>query len=227
MTPRRALVAYVAPFLIFMGGLALAEIFHSFGKKSDLLLLQRPEYWVYPLQTIACAIALIFYWREYDWGRQGAWPAAIFSGLVALGIWISPQIFFHAPRRLEGFDPSLFIENPLLYWLTIIARFGRLVIIVPLVEEIFWRGFLMRYFISEDFKKVPLGTFRPFSFIAVAVLFMLGHGTGDWPAAFLCGLLYNGLAVYTRSLSACILAHATTNLGLGIYIMSTRQWGFW
>ena len=53
------------------------------------------------------------------------------------------------------------------------------------------------------------------------------HQAADWPAALLCGIAYNLVAVRTGSLSACILAHAITNLGLGIYIMSTRQWGFW
>jgi hypothetical protein len=53
------------------------------------------------------------------------------------------------------------------------------------------------------------------------------HQAADWPAAFLCGIAYNLVAVRTGSLSACVLAHAITNLGLGIYIMSTRQWGFW
>jgi membrane protease YdiL (CAAX protease family) len=53
------------------------------------------------------------------------------------------------------------------------------------------------------------------------------HSVADWPAALLCGVIYNLVAVRTGSLAACIAAHALTNLGLGIYIMSTRQWGFW
>jgi CAAX prenyl protease-like protein len=131
-----------------------------------------------------------------------------------------------APRT-EGFDPTVFAGSPVLYWLTVTARFARLVIIVPLLEEIFWRGFLLRYLIREDFSKVPLGAYSHLSFFGVAGLFMLVHQTPDWPAAFVTGLIFNGLLVRTKSLGTCVAAHAITNLGLGIYIMATRQWGFW
>jgi membrane protease YdiL (CAAX protease family) len=56
---------------------------------------------------------------------------------------------------------------------------------------------------------------------------MLVHSMADWPAAFLCGLVYNFVAVKSGSLAACVVAHGLTNLGLGAYIMATRQWGFW
>jgi CAAX prenyl protease-like protein len=221
------LAAYVMPFAIFLGGLALVEGIRLFSGGSDHLLLSHPEYWVYPLQTLACGAALVFYWRRYDFGSGGGWTAALVVGFLALALWLCPQIVLGVPPRTEGFDPTVFADNPLLYWLTVSARFARLIVVVPLVEEIFWRGFLMRYLIRGDFQTVSLGTFEGKSFFGVAVLFMLGHATADWPAAFVTGLLYNGLLVRTRSLVACVLAHALTNLGLGLYIMTTRQWGFW
>ena len=98
---------------------------------------------------------------------------------------------------------------------------------VPFVEEIFWRGFLLRYLIREDFESVPFGTFSWRSFALVTVFFALEHQPADYPAALLTGALYNWIAIRTRSLSSCILAHAITNLLLGVYIMATRQWGFW
>ena len=221
------LAAYVVPFALFLGGLALVEAVRFLGGTSGALLFAKPEYWVYPLQTLICGGALIFFWRQYDFGKSGAWIAALAAGLAALGLWLVPQVFPGAAPRMAGFDPTVFSGSPFLYWLTVAARFARLVIIVPLVEEIFWRGFLMRYLISEDFSKIPLGTFSRLSFFGVAGLFMLVHLMPDWPAAFLTGLIYNGLLVRTKSLGACVAAHATTNLGLGIYIMATRQWGFW
>ena len=224
---RRALFAYVVPFAVFMAGLALAEAVRSVGSGSEALLLRHPEYWVYPLQTIACGAALVYFRRQYDFGVRASWLMAVAGGLLALGIWISPRMLFGAAPRLEGFDPTVFSGSPFLYWTTVFARFARLVVVVPLLEEIFWRGFLMRYLIAEDFLAVGFGTFRPLSFFGVAGLFMLVHAPTDWPAAFLTGLIYNGLAVRTKSLSACVIAHAVTNLCLGIYIMSTGQWGFW
>jgi CAAX prenyl protease-like protein len=85
----------------------------------------------------------------------------------------------------------------------------------------------MRFLVREDFDKARIGEFQWKAFLLVAAFFMLVHSMADWPAAFLCGLAYNFVAVKTGSLSACVLAHAVTNLGLGIYIMATRQWGFW
>lgn len=221
------LAAHVMPFALFMGGLFLVSTIGWFFSQSPNLVLSKPEYWVYPLQTLVCGGALIFFWREYDFGSGRPWPLAVGAGLLALGLWILPQALLGFEPRTKGFDPTVFSDTPLLYWLTVVARFARLVIVVPLVEEIFWRGFLMRYLIREDFTKLPVGTYNPLSFFGVAGLFMLAHSRPDWPAAFLTGLIYNGLLVRTKSLAACVAAHAITNLGLGIYIMSTRQWGFW
>jgi CAAX prenyl protease-like protein len=222
---KKPLFAYVLPFAIFLGGLALVEGVRGLGGES--LLLRKPEYWVYPLQTLLCGAALVAFWGRYDFAKRGGLVAAAAAGLVALALWVCPQVLFGAAPRTAGFDPTVFSETPTLYWLTVSARFARLVVVVPLVEEIFWRGFLLRYLIREDFENVALGTFRPLSFFGVAGLFMLAHGMSDWPSAFATGLIYNGLLVKTKSLTACVAAHAITNLGLGFYIMKTQQWGFW
>jgi CAAX prenyl protease-like protein len=222
---RSPLAAYVTPFLVFMAGLMLVSLVKD--SNADTLWLRSPEYWIYPLQTALCAAALIFYWRQYDFGKRGGIVLGLAAGVVVLGIWIAPQAVLGAGARVDGFDPSAFGEGSALYWMTVTARFARLVIIVPLVEEIFWRGFLMRYLIREDFTSLPVGAFQWKSFSAVALCFMLVHGMADWPAALLCGIIYNFVAVRTGSLGACVLAHAVTNLGLGVYIMTTRQWGFW
>jgi CAAX prenyl protease-like protein len=222
---RSPLAAYVAPFFVFMGGLILVSLVKN--PAADSLWLRSPEYWIYPLQTALCAGVLVFYWRQYDFGKRGGTGWALAAGVVVLGLWIAPQAFLGAGARVDGFDPSVFGEGSALYWMTVMARFARLVIIVPLVEEIFWRGFLMRYLIREDFTLLPVGAFQWKSFVAVAVCFMLVHGMADWPAALICGVVYNFVAVRTGSLGACVLAHGVTNLGLGLYIMATRQWGFW
>ena len=102
-----------------------------------------------------------------------------------------------------------------------------MVVIVPLVEELFWRGFLLRFCINEDFRSVPVGTFTWTSFLVVTVAFCFEHTRPDWPAALLTSALYNWVAYSSRSLLACVIAHAITNLLLGFYILKTQQWGFW
>src|SRR5207253_2425985 len=103
----------------------------------------------------------------------------------------------------------------------------RLVVVVPLMEEVFWRGFLLRYLIRERFCSVPVGTFSWLSCLVVTVGFTFAHGRADWLAAFIAGALYNVAAYSCKSLTSCILAHSLTNLCLGLWIVKSGQWGFW
>lgn len=217
---RRALVAFVAPFALFIALQAVPGLLKGW--------MTAPEQWVYPGQTLACALVLLWFRREYPW-KATPWVLATgaAAGLAVLALWISPQWLFHvAPRVGEGFNPEP-LRGTGWYAAAVGARFGRLALVVPLLEEIFWRGFLMRYLVREDFTAVAFGTFTRLAFWGVAAGFMLEHQSADWPAALGAGVLYNLVAVRTRSLPACVLAHAVTNLLLGVYIMQTRQWGFW
>ncbi len=219
------LAAYTVPMLAFVGFLGLVSVVKMTG--SDAAWLRAPEYWIYPLQTLVCGALLIWYRRRYELHRLAGIPFVVLVAVGVFVLWIAPQSFFGFAPRHEGFNPDLFAENAAAYWSTVVLRFVRLVVVVPLVEEIFWRGFLLRYFVNEKFDTVPFGTFSWLSFIAVTVGFMLVHSTPDWPAAAVTGALYNWVAYRTRSLSSCVLAHAITNLLLGLWIMATKQWGFW
>jgi len=201
------------------------------------------KYWLYPLQTLVCAGLLVFYWKSYSWGCV-TFGLPVVAGLVVFGLWVAPQellrwipglgeflegtkaLTFFAPR-LEGFDPHEASEEKFIVVFTIIARCMRLMIVVPLVEEIFWRGFLQRWLVKETFSEVSVGTFSWLSFLGTAVAFMLVHGFADWPAAFATGLIIGGVVLRTKSIFAAVLAHAVANVALGIYILKTSQWGFW
>jgi len=186
-----------------------------------------PGFRIYPAQTILCAALLIWFRRCYQFHRPKSVALTLLIGLAVFGIWIAPQYFLHFAPRPVGFDPTLLESNSAIYWSTILFRFLRLVVVVPLVEEVFWRGFLLRFVIDEHFERVPLGKFNWLSFAVVTVAFTLSHSRPDWPAAFITGALYNAVAYRTQSLASCVLAHAVTNLLLGLWIMQTRQLGFW
>jgi CAAX protease family protein len=224
MPNRRKLAAYALPMLLFIALLALNGLLKKIDHR---FWLSSAEYWVYPLQTILCGSLVFWFRREYQWHRLPGTSFAIAIAVFVFVLWISPQVFFGFPPRLEGFDPGIFGSQPGLYWSMVAFRFLRLVVVVPLIEEIFWRGFLLRYLMAEDFEHVPFGSFSWLSFGAVTLLFMLSHSMADWGAALATGALYNWVAYRTKSLSACVLAHAVTNLLLGLWIMQTRQWGFW
>src|SRR4029077_1018392 len=96
-------------------------------------------------------------------------------GILVFGLWVSPQAVLGFPPRVDGFNPDLLLPDLKLYWATVVFRFLRLVIVVPLVEEIFWRGFLLRYLINEKFDEVPFGTFSWLSFGVVTIAFAFSH----------------------------------------------------
>jgi uncharacterized protein len=222
----RPYVAYILPFGLFMGALGLVGLVESFASEDSALWLREPKYWIYPLQTLLCAGAIIYFWRDYDFGGWKNMGLSIGAGILVLLLWISPQLIGAAPRT-DGFNPELFAEDPLLYWGTVIMRFLRLAVIVPFLEEIFWRGFLMRYFIREKFYEIPFGTLTFASFSGVVVLFSFVHSFQDIFGALAAGVVFGWVAIKTKSLGACVVAHAVTNLLLGFYVMGTKQWGFW
>jgi CAAX prenyl protease-like protein len=220
----KKLVAFTLPMAVFLTLLGLAGVLRKPGAG---FWRATPEYWIYPAQTLICGALILWFWRDYELRapRQVWFPVVI--GLVVFAIWIAPQQFFGVAPRLSGFDPEVVGTGSAGYWATVVLRFLRLVVVVPLVEEIFWRGFLLRYLIDEKFTRVALGTFSWVSFAAVTLCFGFAHSRADWIAALICGALYNLVAYRTRSLSSCVVAHAVTNGLLGLWVMQTRQWGFW
>ena len=221
---RRKLAAYILPMALFLSLLALSSGLKKIGGP---FWLSSAEYWIYPLQTVLCGWLLFLFRREYEFGKLRQPYLVVAVGAIIFVLWISPQTFFGRAPRLVGFDPGIFSDQPSLYWLTVVLRFARLIIVVPLVEEIFWRGFLLRYLIDEKFYAVPFGKFSPFSFWSVSAAFMFAHSVSDWIAAFITGMAYNAVAYRTKSLGSCVAVHAVTNLLLGLWIMRTHQWGFW
>ncbi|MEN3941399.1 CAAX prenyl protease-related protein [Prosthecobacter sp. SYSU 5D2] len=240
-----ATAAYVLPLAVFMlltgvpGWLRI--------ENPELPWYQRaPEHWLYPLQTVVTGALLLFFSRHYRFGPwRGLW-LAVLLGTAGIFFWILPA-YLHQhwvtsgvevptwagwlgfEARTDGFNPEVLSAWPFWQGLSIGMRFIRLVIIVPLVEEIFWRGFLMRYIGAgdRDWKQVPFGEHSWPVYGLVTFLVMLAHHPADYAAAFIWGSLVYFLAVRTRSLGACIVMHAVANLLLGGYVMATRQWGFW
>jgi CAAX prenyl protease-like protein len=123
----------------------------------------------------------------------------------------------------SAFDPLTL--DPIARWGFMGARLLGLVLVVPLIEELFWRSFLMRWLIDNDFWKVPIGKVTPMAAAVTSVLFALAHP--EWLPAVLTGALWAWLLWWTKSLSACAVSHATANLALGLYVIVTHDWKFW
>jgi CAAX prenyl protease-like protein len=220
-------VAYLAPFLVFIAFLLLRDLVVSVGDGYAHWALAQPQYWILPLQTVVCGALLCHFRSRIDYRPLSGFSFAAFIGLVSLVVWIAPQAFFGFPPRLDGFQPAFFGDTGWPYWANLTFRMVRMSVVVPFVEELFWRGFLLRFLIREDFASVPFGTFTWRSFLISSAAFCLEHQMLDWPAALLTGALFNLVAYRTRSLAACVFTHAVTNFVLGLWILRTGQWGFW
>jgi CAAX prenyl protease-like protein len=238
-------VAHGLPLVVFM---LIAAVLPLVKVENAMLPWWRsaPEHWLYPLQTLVAGGLLIWLWPRFEFKSLRGWWLATVLGVVGIGIWLLPALayqkllqigvevpewasWFGLAAREKGFTPEVFEGQPCAQAHTLAWRFLRMVLVVPLVEEIFWRGFLMRYVQADggDFCKVPFGQHSWPAYLVVTGCFMLAHNPEDWLGAFCFGTLMYYLAVRGKSLAACVWMHAVANLLLGIYVVLTKQWGFW
>ncbi|MBX6314343.1 MAG: CAAX prenyl protease-related protein [Isosphaeraceae bacterium] len=159
--------------------------------------------------------------------RPMGWALAVALGLGVTALWVGldglyPQ--FGASGTRAAFDPGVLPMPTRALFLAV--RFFGLVVLVPLIEELFWRSFAMRWIIDPDFLRVPIGRVTPAAAVLTAALFALEHPE-EWLPALLTGLAWAGLLRQSRSVSACIVSHAAANLALGLYVLATGAWRFW
>jgi CAAX prenyl protease-like protein len=115
---------------------------------------------------------------------------------------------------------------PAVVWTFIAIRWGCASLVVPVMEELFWRDFLWRTIAAPaDFKLAQVGERDTKAFWLVALAFSTVHI--QWITAIIWGLLIGWLLIRTRSLGACIVAHGVTNFLLGIYVLYTKDWYYW
>lgn len=112
-----------------------------------------------------------------------------------------------------------------LAWLFIVMRIAGSSLVVPVLEEVFYRSFLYRYVAKPDFQSVPLHSFMWMPFLVTAVIFGFSHH--QWLAGILCGFAYQGLVIWKQRLGDAIVAHGITNLLLGLWVVWKGDWKFW
>lgn len=242
---KSATAAHVLPLAVFMILNALPGWLRI--ENPELPWYDRaPEQWVYPLQTLLCGSLLFAFRSHYRLAPWRSFSLAVLLAGLGITLWIAPSWLFGwfathgddvpsllqwagVSQRKGGFDPTIFAAWPNWESAAVSMRFVRLVVVVPFIEELFWRGFLMRYVVADgdSWQQVPFGTHRWKAFWLVTLMVMLAHSPQDYVAAFAWGALVYWLAVRTKSLGACIFMHATANLLLGLYVMKSHTWGLW
>jgi CAAX prenyl protease-like protein len=189
------------------------------------------ELWLYPIKIMAVLSLLIFFWSSYQelqqpivsHGKEAALAMGI--GLVVYLLWVRMDWSWAMQGEATvGYNP--FQEEATAGFILAGIRLFGASVVVPVMEELFWRSFLIRWIINPNaFKKVPLGLFTLGSFAATVVLFGLEHHL--WLAGMMAGAIYNGLLYQTRRLWPCVIAHATTNVMLGLHVLVTQEWQWW
>jgi CAAX prenyl protease-like protein len=161
------------------------------------------------------------------------WLGTLVVGVGVFLIWITPDLLVEGYRDFWLFKNSLLGEGGSSFaeagrgdTATMVLRSIRAAILVPIVEELFWRGWLPRWIVNPDFQKVALGGYTRAAFWITALLFASEHGI-YWDVGLVAGLIYNGWMWKTKSLGDCIAAHAITNACLSAYVVMTGEWQYW
>jgi CAAX prenyl protease-like protein len=225
-----AILCRALPFALFMAFIAIDEGILLAARWHLLSVPDIDLYYLYPVKTLTVAALLWMYRGNYtelrlkDLANVKTTAAVCLAGAVTFVLWISIDATLPVNGAPRGFDPALLPDGATRLMMTA-TRVAGAVLVVPLMEEIFWRSFLLRYVIDADFESVPIGRFTWTSFLVTTVLFGLEHHL--FFAGMVAGAIYSIILYKTRSVAQCILAHAVTNLALACYVLYTGRWYFW
>jgi exosortase E/protease (VPEID-CTERM system) len=180
------------------------------------------ETW-YALRLVAAAAVFPYCWRtlaKLDW-RFG-WPG-IAVGVGIFAIWLAATRLLLTPRGM----PAVLAAMPSgakALWIG--SRAFSAIVIVPIAEELAYRGYLLRRLLSEDFEAVPFGAVGWVPWVVAAIAFGVVHGA-LWLPGTIAGLAYGALPIRTGRLGEAVAAHATTNLLIVVWVLGFGQWQLW
>jgi len=224
MNLSRAAWLRLLPFVVFMAllllrGMALSGDGWGFDAR-----------WLYAANLVLVGGMLALWWRDYGELARQNWPTLREAGLavaVGLGVFVL-WIHLDAPWMQIGQPTAVFVPlgaDGQLLWPLIVVRWLGAALLVPVMEELFWRSFLMRWVQSPVFEAVDPRRVGVKAVLLSTFVFMLAHPL--WLAAIVAGLAYALLYRSTGRLWTAVIAHAVTNGALGIWVVASGQWQFW
>ena len=217
-------LARAVPFLLFIAFLMASSMLAPIASSAGISLS-----WLAVARGLIVALVLAWFWGSYIELKETEsvyaihWWVAIGAGIAVFGIWIewgnSGAVITHS----EKFVPLL--PDGSLDWPKALLRLAGLALVVPVMEELFWRSLILRWIEQHDFlslspRRVGLG-----AFVITTALFAVEHDS--WVAGAIAGITYNALYMWSRNLWIPIVSHAVTNGALGIWIIATRNWQYW
>jgi CAAX prenyl protease-like protein len=219
---REALLRAV-PFGAFVALLALRGLLPEGSLPSFI-----DDGWLYALQAGVAAALLALWWHRYaELHEPPRWRhvlPALALGAGVCWLWVAldePWMRFGTPAA--GFQPVG--PDGAVLWSLIAVRWLGASLIVPVMEELFWRSFLMRWIERHDFLLLAPQQVGLRALLLSSAVFTLAHV--EWLAAAAAGLAYAGLYRWTGSLWAAVIAHAATNALLGAWVVLGGHWAYW
>ncbi|MBL8861150.1 MAG: exosortase E/protease, VPEID-CTERM system [Planctomycetes bacterium] len=194
-----ATAAYLTPFLL---AVAAGMVTQAFQESAPLLE---------PVRTSLAALALLYFWREYELQKDRRLGAAIVLGLAAALAWVA----LPSPGSAELADEVAWVREGVWGRLSFIVRLVGYVVVFPLAEELAFRGYLLRRLTSMNWRQVAPGSVSIVAWIVSTLIFGLLHE--HWIGATIAGALYGLVFVRTGSLTAAVVAHGVTNAALAAY----------
>lgn len=236
---------HAIPFFIWMGVLLAIQVF-NLGDNPDseysLGLVSLSS--AYAFRTVVCAAVFIALkpWRYYPSLSARNIMPAIGLGAAVFILWtgFESQLFRTAlPSVADAYEKwcvmpfgkmrepmeSLPYAPDVCGWPLTVMRFIGSAFVISVIEEFFWRGFLYRWTQSLDFLDIDPGVMSLKHFLLVAAIFAFAHV--EWAAGLVTGIAYGYFYVKTKDIWAAAIAHITTNLLLGIYVLACGEWIYW
>ncbi len=203
--------AYLMPFLAVMIAATLA---HAMSSGFEIL---------YPLRLIAGVAALAWYRKALaNLDYRCTWRGPLI-GVVVFVLWMAAARYLLRPTGLPTALADLSTPWSVAW---IACRAVAAIATVPMVEELAYRGFLMRRWSSAEFETMPFSAVRWPQLLLTALLFGLAHGS-MWAPGVMAGLLYGVVLIRTGRIGESIAAHATTNGLIAACVLFGGQWQLW
>ncbi|MDZ4141384.1 MAG: CAAX prenyl protease-related protein [Methylotenera sp.] len=216
----KPIAARAAPFVFYIVVMALSGLFADAGMDVR---------WIYAIRAGGTALLLMYLHNQYS---ELAWPPqlplstillSVLMGLLVFLLWINLNQPWMMVGKTSGYDPHT--AEGELNDVMVALRLAGAVLVVPVMEELFWRSFIMRWIDRANFTALSPANISTRALFISSILFASEHAF--WFAGLMAGLIYGGLYIRTQNLWAPLIAHAVTNGVLGVWVLYTGQWIYW
>ncbi len=155
-----------------------------------------------------------------DW--HFSWRA-VAAGVSVFIVWISAARWLIPAAAMP---PELAALSPGSRAAWIASRCAIAVLLVPIAEELAYRGYLMRRLVHADFESIQFQSVPIWALSVTAIIFGLAHGA-MWLPGIAAGVIFGSLAMRRGAIGEATAAHATANALLAAAVLGWNRWDLW